>query len=143
LPGSVFLSSKDSSKKRNSVINDMRKGNLQNLIATSLADEGLDIKPLDAVHMVGSGSSPSRIPQRIGRVLRLSPDTNKQYGIGIYYHHILKSLYEQGRDAKQILSREPEFNIYDIKGHHDLRTNLAQLVSAETPLFGSDGSWNL
>ncbi|HOR26464.1 MAG TPA: DEAD/DEAH box helicase [Candidatus Sumerlaeota bacterium] len=40
------------------------------LIATTLADEGLDVPSLDAVILAGGGKSPTRAYQRIGRALR-------------------------------------------------------------------------
>lgn len=43
------------------------------MIATTLADEGLDIPSLDAVILGGGGKSPTRAYQRIGRALRPGP----------------------------------------------------------------------
>lgn len=42
------------------------------LIATTLADEGLDLPSLDAVILAGGGKSQTRAYQRIGRALRLA-----------------------------------------------------------------------
>jgi superfamily II DNA or RNA helicase len=43
------------------------------LIATTLADEGLDVPTLDAVILGGGGKSPTKAYQRIGRALRPAP----------------------------------------------------------------------
>lgn len=43
------------------------------LVATTLADEGLDLPSLDGLILAGGGKSPTRAYQRIGRALRPAP----------------------------------------------------------------------
>jgi superfamily II DNA or RNA helicase len=69
----VFLSGISSTKKRAQVLDDVRAGRLRHLIATSIADEGLDLPCLDALVLAGGGKSSTRALQRIGRVLRPGP----------------------------------------------------------------------
>jgi superfamily II DNA or RNA helicase len=57
IPGSLFLSGKDSSKKRKEAIQNIKDKNLLTLIATSIADQGLDIPTLDVLILGGGGGS--------------------------------------------------------------------------------------
>lgn len=133
IPKSVFLTGKDSSKKRNKAIEDMRSGALKIMIATTLADEGLDIKCLDVVHMVGAGASITRVPQRIGRVLRLSPATNKKYGIAVYYQYCTEYLYDQGLKAKRIVKSEPALDYVQTNDYKDLRVKILRYMQSKEP----------
>ena len=59
------------------------------MIATTLADEGLDIPTLDVALLAGGGASASRVNQRIGRTLRpdKGSDNPRTKAITIYYDH--------------------------------------------------------
>lgn len=66
----TFLSGRDASTKRNDTIEELRAGERIGLIASTIADEGLDIKRLGAVILAGGGKSTTRALQRIGRAIR-------------------------------------------------------------------------
>jgi superfamily II DNA or RNA helicase len=135
IPGSVFLSGRDSSKKRNQAIEDMRTGKKMVLIATTLADEGLDITNLDIVHMAGAGASISRIPQRIGRIVRKRP--GKTYGIAIYYHYCTTYLYEHGLKVKKIVkAEEGAIEIIQVADVVDLKSEIIRYMNKKETLFG-------
>jgi len=51
----------------------LRQRQLQVLVATQLADEGLDVPALDALVVASTGRAAGRAVQRVGRVMRLSP----------------------------------------------------------------------
>jgi len=53
-----------------SVLDALRDGSQKVVIATTLADEGLDIPGLDVLILAGGGKSETRALQRIGRALR-------------------------------------------------------------------------
>lgn len=55
---------------RHKRLTDFRYGKLQVLVATSLADEGLDLPEADTVVFASPSSNPGRVQQRVGRVLR-------------------------------------------------------------------------
>ncbi len=57
IPESLFLSGKDTTKKRIQAVSDLREKKLLSLIATSIADQGLDIKTLDVLILAGAGGS--------------------------------------------------------------------------------------
>jgi len=80
----VFLSGISSTERRATVLASVRAGELRNLIATSIADEGLDLPALDALVLAGGGKSSTRALQRIGRVLRPAP--GKSDGLVAEFH---------------------------------------------------------
>lgn len=133
IPGALFLTGKDSSKKRNAAIDAMRKGKSKVLVATTLADEGLDIRNLDVVHMVGAGASVTRVPQRIGRVVRKYP--GKRYGIAIYYHYCVEYLYQHGLKAKRLVRQEPRISVKQTCDLEDLRDQLVKFMNQNKSLF--------
>ena len=117
IPNSEFITGKVSSEKRLQYINDLRAGKIT-LIATSLADEGLDVRGLDAVVMAGGGKSITRINQRLGRTLRKDKRSTKQKdkAIAIIYEHDARFLDKHAKKIRSILKREPEFVVIDSNG---------------------------
>lgn len=69
IPAQAVTGSK-TSKQRAEAFEAMRSGALSVMVATSLADEGLDIPELDTVVLATPCSNPGRVEQRIGRALR-------------------------------------------------------------------------
>ena len=59
---------------RRLILGKLQTGAVQVVVATSLADEGLDIPSLDAVVLAAPTGNMSRIEQRVGRALRPHPD---------------------------------------------------------------------
>lgn len=64
------LTSETKKKDRAAVIELARSGAIDVLVATQLADEGLDLPRLGAVVLAWPGKAEGRIVQRIGRILR-------------------------------------------------------------------------
>lgn len=97
-----FLSGSDDLVKRNAVLQAVKNGFCKILIASTIADEGLDLPCLDALILAGSGKSSTRAFQRIGRVLRLYPGKTNAIVYDFldnnptFYKHALvrKALYE-------------------------------------------------
>jgi len=67
---SAVCHSKLGKKRRAKVLEDFRQGNLRCIVATSLADEGLDLPMADFLVMISGGRSQRKAEQRTGRVLR-------------------------------------------------------------------------
>lgn len=65
-------------KHRQKLINDFREGALHCLIATSLADEGLDVPRASVLILAAGGRSAAKLEQRAGRVMR--PHEGKEFG---------------------------------------------------------------
>jgi superfamily II DNA or RNA helicase len=70
IPESLFLSGKATSEERDQAYRDMRNGHLRRIIATSIADMGLDLPICQGLVLAGGGKSSTRHLQRIGRVAR-------------------------------------------------------------------------
>lgn len=79
LPGAVCIHSKVPKKVRANVMDAFRKGDIQILVATSLADEGLDLPNIHTLVMVSGGRSAQKTIQRASRALRRAP--GKDYAI--------------------------------------------------------------
>jgi superfamily II DNA or RNA helicase len=71
---SVVVYSKMGAKKRRQAIADFRSGALKCAIATSLADEGLDVPRANVLILACAGRSEGKVEQRSGRVLRAFAD---------------------------------------------------------------------
>jgi len=117
IPNSEFITGKVSSEKRLQYINDLRDGKIT-LIATSLADEGLDARDLGAVVLAGGGKSITKVNQRLGRALRRDKNSTKRKdkAIVVIYEHNAKYLDKHAKKVRTILKREPEFVIKSSSG---------------------------
>jgi superfamily II DNA or RNA helicase len=81
IPDSIVAHSKMGAKKRREAIGAFRDGSLRCLIATSLADEGLDVPRASVLILATAGRSGAKLEQRTGRVMR--PHEGK--GVGLVY----------------------------------------------------------
>lgn len=79
IPGAVLAHSKMGAKKRREAIEGFRSGELRCLIATSLADEGLDVPRASVLILATAGRSAAKLEQRTGRVMR--PSEGKTTGL--------------------------------------------------------------
>ncbi len=109
----VFLSGSDSADNREKIFNDVRSGKLRHLIATSIADEGLDLPALDAVNLAGGGKSSIKVYQRIGRSLR--PFPGKTHALVADYKPSVDLLAFHAKKRIGIFRHEPCFNFKEIK----------------------------
>lgn len=96
--------------KRENLLDDMRYGDLRIIIATTLADEGLDIPILDTAIVAGGGKSTIRALQRVGRTLRMHPD--KQEPIIVDFFDSVRYLAGHSRKRIYIYQTEPEFKLF-------------------------------
>lgn len=78
IPQSVLVHAKLGKTKRKAAIDSFRDGTLRCMIATSLADEGLDVPRASVLVLASGGRSPGKIEQRAGRVMR--PHEGKTFG---------------------------------------------------------------
>ncbi len=73
IPGSLLLHSGVPKKPRREAVQAFRAGDLSCIVATSLADEGLDLPNIEVLVMVSGGRSSQKTTQRMSRALRVSP----------------------------------------------------------------------
>lgn len=76
IPGSRLVHSKISKKLRKAAMDEFKIGQLKTMIATSLADEGLDLPNVDLLIMVSGGRSSQKTIQRASRALRKTETKN-------------------------------------------------------------------
>jgi len=130
IPGSVLLTGKLSTKKRLLAIQDLRDKKCMCIVATCLADEGLDVPTLDAVLLAGGGSSSTRVHQRIGRTLRKdrSVSAPRDRSIVVYYNHNVKYLKKHANKALRIVKEEPRFNVIKSKGRDHILGEISNVM---------------
>ena len=109
IPQAEFIQGADDTELRNEMIESLRNKELKILIATTLADEGLDIPSLDAIILAGAGKSATRAFQRIGRALR--PSEGKERAIVVDFFDQAPYLQEQSIRRLTLYKTEPEFQI--------------------------------
>ena len=110
---SEFIHGSVKRDERSSFLDRMRAGDLDVLIGTSLADEGLDIPILNALILAGGGKSATRMIQRVGRVLRKDPKGLKTEAIVIDFKDNVRYLLGHYKQRREILESEPEFEIIE------------------------------
>jgi superfamily II DNA or RNA helicase len=64
--------------EREKIRDDYRAGLIDILIASTIYDQGVDIKELDALVPCAGGKSTAKALQRVGRVIRTNPEANKR-----------------------------------------------------------------
>lgn len=74
-----FVSGEDDLKRREEEVYKLRTKKVLALIATTIADEGLDVPSLDAVILGGGGKSPSKGMQRVGRAIRIFSEREESF----------------------------------------------------------------
>jgi superfamily II DNA or RNA helicase len=79
IPGAVLVHAKVGAKARKATIAGVRDGTIRCMIATSLADEGLDVPRASVLILAAGGRSAGKLEQRAGRVLR--PHAGKEFGL--------------------------------------------------------------
>ena len=131
IPGSVFVEGNLAKKKRRQAIQDLRDRTIMCMIATSLADEGLDIPTLDAALLAGGGASETRFHQRVGRTLRIEYGSKlvRDRALVVYYHHNAKHLDGHAKKAKKIAKTEPRFHVVESAGSHAIISEIAEIMS--------------
>lgn len=109
IEGSIFLHGSTSKKNRLDHLNKMRDEEEKITIASTIFDQGINVRALDGLILAGSGKSPTRALQRIGRTLRKYP--GKDDAIVIDFWDDCKYLKEHSRAREKIYKTEKEFKI--------------------------------
>lgn len=107
----TFISGKSGMKKRTKAIQDMRDGKIQLMIATTIADVGLDIPRLESLIEGGAGKSSVTALQRLGRIMRKFDGKSKCYFIT--YRDNAPYINSHIDSKIEIWRTEPEFNIIE------------------------------
>jgi superfamily II DNA or RNA helicase len=118
IPNSVFISGETDKKKRDGILEKMRAGYPGVVIASTIFDEGIDARPLDALILAGAGKSPTRALQRIGRVIR--SNSGKKDAVVIDFFDDVKYLRAHSKRREKLYRSEPEFQVIKIGKDADL-----------------------
>ena len=110
IKNSVFVHGSTEKSKRQKILNDFSNGKFNVLIASVIADEGLDIPTLSVLINAGGGKSPTRAKQRVGRVIRKGSD----YAIVYDFNDVGRWSSSHSRKRKKILKEERLFKIENI-----------------------------
>jgi len=113
IPDSVFIHGSHSSKVRKKRLDEIRERKASVTIASTIFDEGINVRPLDTLILAGSGKSKTRALQRVGRILRTFP--GKKEATVIDFMDNCKYMFAHSRARKSIYQTEPEFNIDELK----------------------------
>jgi superfamily II DNA or RNA helicase len=132
-PNIQFITGKMSRANRQSAIDAVRSKQSMGMIATSLADEGLDVPTLDAAILGGGGASATRTNQRVGRTIRpdYSMDNFRKDSVVVYYDHKVKHLHDHAVKAKKILKEEPLFDIRKSKGMNFIEKEIFDIMKID------------
>jgi superfamily II DNA or RNA helicase len=116
IEGSIFLHGKSGKARRKDHIEELRLGKPSITIASTIFDEGIDVKPLNSLILAGGGKSSTRALQRVGRVIRnyTYPNGNKKEDAFVYdFHDVHKYLTDHSLARRKIYQSEPLFDIQD------------------------------
>lgn len=111
IPNSVWLSGKNKDKERNDIIKRFDAGEDFVLIASTIFDEGIDIKTVKHVILCGGGASYVKILQRIGRGMRV---TETKTTVDVY------DFYDTTNDILERHAKE-RIKTYKKEGYDDIR----------------------
>lgn len=107
----AFLQGSSSSEEREDILNQVKAGTLDILIGTTILDEGMDLPNLKYLVYASAGKSTRQVLQRIGRVLRISPE-KKSTIVFDFMDRTSKVLYNQAKKRKKLYTDE-QFEIAD------------------------------
>ena len=107
-----FIYGQSSSNERRDVVEKMRTGKLKIAVASTIADEGLDIPSLDTIVLMGSGKSSVKALQRVGRALR--PYGGKEHATIVDFRDNIKYLIEHSERREALYRTEDEWGIIDV-----------------------------
>ena len=104
-----MLSGNDDALRRTAVFEAVKQGICRCLIASTIADEGLDLPILDTLILAGGGKSSTRAFQRVGRVLRLAE--GKEKAIVFDFIDYTPMLRRHSRTRQKYYETEPLWDI--------------------------------
>lgn len=104
IPDSVFLSGSQGGDERKDAFDEMRANKIKVIIATSIADMGMDLPNLQALVLAGGGKSSTRHLQRIGRVVRPYPDKDSGLVIDFDDSHV-HSWFAKHEEARRKIEK--------------------------------------
>jgi len=110
----IFLYSINTLSQRDYAISQLKQGKIKVLIATTIADEGLDIPELNSLLILSGGKSSVKTYQRVGRVVRPHHNTHyiKKYGYVYDWVDLVHYYNEHSRVREEAYKKEPSWKVY-------------------------------
>lgn len=108
-----LLNGNDKLEKRTIVKNQLIKGEINIILASTIFDIGLNIEELSGLVLAGSGKSKVKILQRCGRVIRLFE--NKKYAAIIDFYDQVKFLKKHSQIRYEVYQLEDGFKVIKSK----------------------------
>ena len=96
-----FLTGSVGKKERRALLEAFREGSLPVLVASTVADEGLDVPRLDRIVLAYPSRAKGRITQRLGRLMRPHPDKAAPVLYDVVDPHV-PPLVRQWQERKRI-----------------------------------------
>lgn len=106
-----LVSGKLKTSEREKIRNDYRAGKIDILVASTIYDQGVDIKELDALIPCAGGKSTAKALQRVGRVIRTTPDYPKKDAYIIETFDQTHFMRDHSVMRYEIYKSEPAFTI--------------------------------
>lgn len=104
-----FTHGNRSSFDRDRLLNELRDGKLQCLIATTILDEGVDVSNIDALWLAAGGRSMRQVLQRIGRGLRVGKNKNS---VSVYdFLDLMHPLLAKHTKERYMIYKKEKFKI--------------------------------
>lgn len=111
----AFIKGEVDSDTRKDLLNKVRKKELDVLVGSSVADEGVDIPALGSAILAGGGKSLKKSLQRVGRTLRPYPsaeNNEKKEAIIVDFYDRIRYLAGHSKKRIEIYQTEPKFQIF-------------------------------
>lgn len=110
----AFIQGEVDGEMRKDLLNKVRTKQLQVLVGSSVADEGVDIPALGSAIMAGGGKSLIKSLQRVGRTLRPYPsaeNNEKKEAIIVDFYDRIRYLTGHSKKRLKIYELEPLFKV--------------------------------
>lgn len=106
-----FVHGETPDERRAQIIRELVTGSARLVVASTIADEGLDAPELSGLVLLSGGKSSTRALQRVGRTLRIAP--GKRDAEIVDFHDGARWLTEHSRARERLYETEPGFTILD------------------------------
>lgn len=122
-----FVHGELSTQERERILKDVKEGRIDVIVATTLADEGLDLPNLKSLVLYFPGKSSTRVYQRIGRALR--PYEGKPVAIVVDMVDQTRYFGEHAAARKRMYQTEGGWRIIEAQNLEDFEQKLQAVLS--------------
>ena len=113
IPGAEVATGAVKGEARAEIYRRVREGKVRVLVATTIADEGLDLPPLRSAVFTLGGRSKTRVLQRVGRLVRPWPGKNRAVVYDLW--DSADYFKRQGEERVRLYKTEPAWRVEVVK----------------------------